>query len=46
MVNDALGEPIRLDTVKEAEDGEDIQLTLDPVIQERAEQALAEVGEA
>lgn len=46
VVNDALGEPIRLDTVKEAEDGEDIQLTLDPVIQEKAEQALAEVGEA
>ena len=33
IVNDALGEPIRLETVKEAEDGEDIQLTLDPVIQ-------------
>ncbi len=45
VVNDALGEPIRLETVKEASDGEDIQLTLDPVIQEKTEQVLAEVGE-
>jgi cell division protein FtsI (penicillin-binding protein 3) len=45
IVKDALGEPIRLETVEEAEDGEDIQLTLDPLIQEKAEQVLAEVGE-
>lgn len=45
VVNDALGNPIRLDTVREASDGEDIQLTLDPVIQERAEEVLARVGE-
>jgi cell division protein FtsI (penicillin-binding protein 3) len=45
IVNDALGEPIRMETVSEASDGEDIQLTLDPVIQEKAEKALAEVGE-
>ena len=45
IVNDALGEPIRLETVKEAEDGEDIQLTLDPVIQRETERALAGVGE-
>jgi cell division protein FtsI (penicillin-binding protein 3) len=45
VVNDALGEPIRLDTVKEASDGENLQLTLDPAIQKEAEQALAEVGE-
>lgn len=45
VVNDALGEPIRLETVKDASDGEDIQLTLDPVIQEKTEQVLAEVGE-
>jgi cell division protein FtsI/penicillin-binding protein 2 len=45
VVNDALGEPIRLDTVKEAEDGEDIQLTLDPAIQQRTEEVLGEVGE-
>jgi cell division protein FtsI (penicillin-binding protein 3) len=46
IVKDALGEPIRLETAKDAEDGEDIQLTLDPVIQEKTEQALAEVGES
>ena len=45
IVNDALGEPIRLETVKEASDGEDVQLTLDPVIQAKTEQVLAEVGE-
>jgi cell division protein FtsI (penicillin-binding protein 3) len=45
IVRDALGEPIRLETVEEAEDGEDIQLTLDPLIQEKAERVLAEVGE-
>ncbi len=45
IVNDALGDPIRLETVKEAEDGEDIQLTLDPVIQRETERALAGVGE-
>jgi cell division protein FtsI (penicillin-binding protein 3) len=45
VVNDALGEPIRLETVSEASDGEDLQLTLDPAIQEEAERALAEVGE-
>src|SRR5215203_639326 len=46
IVNDALGEPIRLETVDEAEDGEDIQLTLDPVIQQKAEEVLGGVGEA
>jgi cell division protein FtsI (penicillin-binding protein 3) len=46
IVNDALGEPIRLETVKEAEDGEDIQLTLDPVIQQKTEEVLNGVGEA
>jgi cell division protein FtsI (penicillin-binding protein 3) len=46
IVNDALGEPIRLETVDEAEDGEDVQLTLDPVIQRETERALAGVGEA
>jgi cell division protein FtsI (penicillin-binding protein 3) len=45
IVNDALGEPIRLETVKEASDGEDLQLTLDPAIQGETEQALAEIGE-
>lgn len=45
IVRDALGDPIRLETVTEAEDGEDIQLTLDPLIQEKTEQVLGEVGE-
>jgi cell division protein FtsI (penicillin-binding protein 3) len=45
IVRDALGDPIRLETVKEASDGEDIQLTLDPLIQHKTEQVLAEVGE-
>jgi cell division protein FtsI (penicillin-binding protein 3) len=45
IVRDALGDPIRLETVKEASDGEDIQLTIDPLIQHKAEQVLAEVGE-
>lgn len=45
VVNDALGEPIRLETVKEAKDGEDLRLTLDPAIEKKTEQVLAEVGE-
>ncbi len=45
MVNDALGQPIRLETVKEAEDGEDVELTLDPVIQQKTEEVLNGVGE-
>ncbi|HEV2728381.1 MAG TPA: penicillin-binding protein 2, partial [Solirubrobacterales bacterium] len=45
IVNDALGEPIRLETVEESEDGEDIQLTLDPVIQQKTEEVLNGVGE-
>ena len=45
IVRDALGDPIRLETVTEASDGEDIKLTLDPLIQHKTEQVLAEVGE-
>jgi cell division protein FtsI (penicillin-binding protein 3) len=45
IVKDALGEPIRLETVDEASDGSDIQLTLDPAIESKTEQVLAEVGE-
>jgi cell division protein FtsI/penicillin-binding protein 2 len=45
VVHDALGQPIKLETVKEAQDGENVQLTLDPVLQEKAEQVLAKVGE-
>jgi cell division protein FtsI (penicillin-binding protein 3) len=45
IVTDAKGEPIRLETAQEAEDGSDIKLTLDPAIEAKTEQALAEVGE-
>jgi cell division protein FtsI/penicillin-binding protein 2 len=45
IVKDALGDPIRLETVSEASDGEDIQLTLEPVIQQETERVLQEVGE-
>jgi cell division protein FtsI/penicillin-binding protein 2 len=45
IVKDALGEPIRLDTVKAASDGENIQLTLDPAIQKKTEAVLGEVAE-
>ncbi len=45
IVTDAKGEPIRLETVSEAEDGEDVQLTLDPAIEAETERVLAEVGE-
>ena len=45
IVTDAKGEPIRLETAQEAEDGSDIKLTLDPAIEAKTEQVLAEVGE-
>jgi cell division protein FtsI/penicillin-binding protein 2 len=45
IVKDALGESIRLDTVSEAEDGKDIQTTLDPAVQAKTESVLAEVAE-
>ncbi len=45
IVTDARGEPIRLETAKEAENGEDVELTLDPAIQTKTEQVLGEVGE-
>ncbi|HWO16201.1 MAG TPA: penicillin-binding protein 2 [Solirubrobacterales bacterium] len=46
IVKDALGEPIRLDTVSEASDGADIQLTLDPAIQSKTEEVLEGIGAA
>jgi len=46
IVTDATGEPIKLETAQEAEDGEDVQLTLDPAIEAKTEEALAEVGES
>jgi cell division protein FtsI/penicillin-binding protein 2 len=45
VVKDARGDPIRLDTVSGASDGEAVRLTLDPAIEKKTEQVLAEVGE-
>jgi cell division protein FtsI (penicillin-binding protein 3) len=45
IVKDALGEPIRLETVTESSDGDDVRLTLDPAIQKETEAALSTVGE-
>jgi cell division protein FtsI (penicillin-binding protein 3) len=45
IVTDALGEAIKNETVKEARDGENVQLTLDPVIQQETEKVLGKVGE-
>lgn len=45
VVIDASGEPIRLETSREAENGADVKLTLDPAIEAETEKALAEVGE-
>ena len=45
IVSDAKGEPIRLETAREAENGEDVELTLDPAIEAKTEQVLGEVGE-
>ncbi len=44
IVKDALGEPIRLDTISDASDGSDIQLTLDPAIQAKTEEVLDGIG--
>jgi cell division protein FtsI (penicillin-binding protein 3) len=45
VVKDALGQPIRLETLRGASDGRNVQLTLDPAIEKETEQVLAEVGE-
>ncbi|MEK6277666.1 MAG: penicillin-binding protein 2 [Actinomycetota bacterium] len=45
IVKDALGEPIRLETISPGSDGHDIQLTLDAAIQARTEEVLAGVGQ-
>jgi cell division protein FtsI/penicillin-binding protein 2 len=45
VIHDALGRPIRTDTVTPASVGEDIQITLDAAIQAKTEEALAEAGE-
>src|SRR5262245_19060251 len=45
VVHDALGRPIRMETVKPASVGRDIQTTIDAAIQDKTEQALAEAGQ-
>ena len=45
LVKDALGEPVNLIETKRPEPGEDLRLTLDARIQERAEAVLSEVGQ-
>jgi cell division protein FtsI (penicillin-binding protein 3) len=45
VVNDAVGNPIRLETVKQASTGSDIKLTIDAAIQARTEDALQEIGD-
>lgn len=45
LVKDALGDPISLETLRDSEDGEPVQLTLDATIQAEAERVLAEIGD-
>ncbi|HZG49998.1 MAG TPA: penicillin-binding protein 2 [Thermoleophilaceae bacterium] len=45
LVKDALGEPVSMVEVERAEPGEDLRLTIDAAIQERAEAVLSEVGQ-
>lgn len=45
IVTDALGQAIKQETAKEAHNGEDVELTLDPVIQQETEKVLSKVGE-
>ncbi|HET9738040.1 MAG TPA: penicillin-binding protein 2 [Solirubrobacteraceae bacterium] len=46
LKKDALGEPIQLRETKATVRGSDVRLTLDANLQDRAEEVLAEVGEA
>lgn len=46
LVKDALGEPVSIVETDRSEPGDDLRLTLDAAIQERAEAVLSEVGEA
>jgi cell division protein FtsI (penicillin-binding protein 3) len=45
VVKDALGETIRLETVKQQSTGEEMRLTIDSAIQQRTEEALDAAGE-
>ena len=44
VINDALGDPISIVEMERAEEGEDLELTIDSAIQARAEAVLAEIG--
>jgi cell division protein FtsI (penicillin-binding protein 3) len=45
IVKDALGDPIRTETIHSGSDGRDIELTIDSDIQARTEAVLAELGQ-
>ena len=45
VVHDALGRPLRMETVKPASVGDDIQTTIDAAIQGKTEQALSQAAE-
>jgi cell division protein FtsI/penicillin-binding protein 2 len=45
VVHDALGRPLRMDTVTPPSVGEDVQTTLDAAIQDKTEEALTEAAE-
>ncbi|MGH3102379.1 MAG: stage V sporulation protein D, partial [Thermoleophilia bacterium] len=45
LIKDALGEPISMVEVERSEPGQDLKLTLDARIQERAEAVLSDVGQ-
>jgi cell division protein FtsI (penicillin-binding protein 3) len=45
VVHDALGRPLRMETVEPASVGEDLQTTIDAAIQGKTEEALAEAAE-
>jgi cell division protein FtsI/penicillin-binding protein 2 len=45
LVKDALGKPVSLVELERARAGEDLRLTIDSAIQERAEAVLAEIGQ-
>ena len=45
VIHDARGAPIRFETTKQPSVGQDLRLTIDAAIQDKAEEALAEAGE-
>jgi cell division protein FtsI/penicillin-binding protein 2 len=46
VIHDARGAPIRFETTKQPSIGQDLRLTIDAAIQDKAEEAVAEAGEA